>query len=112
MPYDGAEVSPDVTHRLRMMELRDFLAELPPEKFDIDEWICGTTACIGGWAERLFRFPSSASPQTIGAHIGLTGCQSNELFFEYPDEGEVTVSRAVAVLDHYLATGEIDWSVA
>jgi hypothetical protein len=38
----------------RLLELADFIEKLPPEAFEMEDWVtqneCGTTACIAGWA--------------------------------------------------------------
>lgn len=130
MPFDA---TPDaqVTARDRVIRLRDFLAELPDERFDMGTWgaydvgtkklqhDCGTAACIGGWAERLFG-RATDEPEAACASLGLDPCQGEALF--YPpghNSGRYTKARAVAVLDHLLATsdpgtvnGVVDWSVA
>jgi hypothetical protein len=64
--FDSAETSP----RDRLVILRDFLAGLPDERFDMSRWArdardngvapdtllhnCGTAGCIVGWACALF----------------------------------------------------------
>lgn len=123
MPFD-AQAPAEVTARDRMIQLRDFLETLPDERFDYG-WLgssqdaidgeCGSPACIGGWARALFRVRTDARPyiglQEIGEDwLGLSSGQSSDLMF-YP-RGHVSRRRAVRVLDHYLATGKIDWSVA
>lgn len=114
MPFD-AQVPAEVTARARMIRLRDFLAALPDERFDYGIPVtfeeCGTAFCIGGWARELFfRGLAYEDVHEIGRSVGLSEDQADELF--YQADGEVTRTRAVAVLDHFLATGEIDWTVA
>lgn len=113
MPFDAAAPA-EVSARDRMIQLRDFLAELPDEKFDISLWHCGTAGCIGGWAETLF-FGSAYSghdESEVGEHIGLSVANAERLFYPLGYRyGRHTPAQAVAVLDHYLATGEISWAV-
>lgn len=116
MPFD-AEPSIETTTRDRMIRLRNFLATLPPEQFDMETWgdtcECGTPACIGGWCERLFSPDRSIFEWEAGALIGLSKADAFDLFFPISQEPySSTTAQAVQVLDHYLATGEIDWSVA
>jgi hypothetical protein len=51
----------------RLLKLADFLDKLPPERFDIYDWVgsdfrgdvdlsCGTTACAIGWATTIPEF--------------------------------------------------------
>lgn len=123
MPFD-AQAPAEVTARDRLVQLRDFLETLPPERFDmhISGFVsdavagdCGTPACIGGWARALFKVRDDL--RVVGFHLGLSEEDSGELFYwlnTAPDltYDDVTLPMAVAVLDHYLATGKIDWSVA
>ena len=42
-------------NRENVEKLRDFLRdEVSDKKFRMDEFDCGTAACIAGWGERLF----------------------------------------------------------
>lgn len=133
MPFD-AEPSIETTTRDRVIRLRNFLATLPPEKFDM--WsignptdaakmgTCNTPACIGGWGCALFGIPSLFD---VADYLGLSDAHQMALF--YPSgaghlngkprrmangthASKATPQQAVQVLDHYLATGEIDWGVA
>jgi hypothetical protein len=122
MPFD-AMPDAEVTGRDRMIRLRDFLSRLPPQDFDMHWWearseesTCGTTACIGGWAKRMY---SLETTYDVGPCLALEPLQAEALF--YPGQALMSDGRpafdakpadAVRVLDHYLATGEIDWSVA
>jgi hypothetical protein len=118
MPFD-AQAPAEVTARDRMIQLRDFLETLPPEKFDMSKWgfcmhaedmrhDCNTAACIGGWADAMF-----TDGDVLGSQrLGLTTLQERKLFLPAGYyHGSHTTAQAVAVLDHYLATGKIDWSV-
>lgn len=116
MPFDSADAPVEIVGRDRMIRLRDLLAKLPPEKFDmgtVGDRDCGTPACISGWAQRLF----SQFDGDMGAMLGLSPRQVDALFCPKgwtsakPNDPRFPVSGAVKVLDHYLATGKIDWSV-
>lgn len=107
--------------RERVAYLRDFLRTLPPERFDMADcgagvWEdpeCGSPACMGGWARTLFYPPSALyrSLRDVGVErLGLDGDQAATLF--YGAGSATTPAQAVAVLDHYLVTGKIDWAVA
>lgn len=123
MPFDS-DAPTEVTTRDRLIMLRDFLAELPDERFSI-RWAftggdapismnafpeCGTAACISGWAQLLF-------PADADDVFGLESHEACELFMPrgWDDDKAYhlyTRARAVAVLDHLINTGEVDWSVA
>lgn len=97
-----------------MIQLRDFLASLPDKQFEYSTPVtveCGTAFCIGGWARKIFfRDRDYDQVREIGGVIGLSAEQTDDLFYHtnyYP-----TRTQSVAVLDHYLTTGEIDWSAA
>jgi hypothetical protein len=118
MAYDAETTERTVT-RDRVMRLRDHIAALPPEHFNMHHWHCGTVACIGGWAATLFLPQSERYRDCRAAEaLGLTPDQGEALFFPTGKMGSglssygATNAQAVAVLTNYLATGEIDWSVA
>lgn len=110
MPFDA-----EVTAESRLLLLRDHIAQLSDKHFDMREWDCGTSACIGGWIERLFKLDPEGHWQDTGEAVGLTRDQASELFFmdgtSFPME-KVGRREAVAVLDHYLDTGDVDWDAA
>lgn len=124
MPFDS-DAPAEVTTRDRLLRLRDFLAELPAERFEMSNtgtllWEnphCGSPACIGGWARILFvpwqdRFVGLTE---VGfTRLGLSYGQADALFF--PAGGwnaySAMPAQAVKVLDHLIATGEVDWGVA
>lgn len=130
MAFD-AQPDAQVTARDRVIQLRDFLEKLPPAKFDMGSWgevnhaahTCNTPACIKGWAEALFAHRDMDLRDT-GALIGLDDQESSDLFqggyalqnacvsLRVKQLDEVTTAQAVAVLDHYLLTGRIDWRAA
>lgn len=145
MPFDAEHLAPiispakapdDGLNRENVKRVRDFLAELPPERFDMralisrgdhDLWLkgdaafsvlneCGTAACIAGWAIYIL-IPGATSD--LGAEglyglLGITPEQGVDLFEPdgFMEPGRYTIAQAVAVLDHLLATGKVDWSVA
>lgn len=112
--------------RERVAYLRDFLRALPAARFDMQQsgsyadaraGECGTASCIGGWARAIFQMPVSLAE--VAEALGLSDGQADDLFYPVGDmrNGEGAIfsrdpMNAVAVLDHYLATGKIDWSVA
>jgi hypothetical protein len=132
MPFDGNPPA-EVTARDRMIQLRDFLAALPDERFSMrhvftakDKDIyhleqfheCGTAACIFGYACVLWPEVSDGMNQfPIVEHLWLSNKEACQLFtppgwYDDKDAKQYTRAMAVAVLDHFLATGKIDWSVA
>lgn len=141
MAYDSTDAPADVHARERLMRLRDFLAELPPEKFDMGDYIvpgdddesdidiysvpikqavdvCGTAACIAGWAQVLFNPTESQDEELARVALGLTEEEGQALFCPWTTEGssvdrseDLTLTQAVRVIDHLLATGDVDWSV-
>ncbi len=111
-----AQPSAEGARRQRVVQLRDHLANVVHDQyFNMAEWRCGTVACIGGWAEALFfpgRQEATVGEYEIAEELGLTAEQADDLFFMTATERkmkEVGRAEAVAVLDHYLATGKIDW---
>jgi hypothetical protein len=127
MPFDSSEFefnAPSKTSpkdlspgRANLLMVRDHIAALKPSHFRMDEWRCGTAACIGGWAEFLILGSLNdmrVRISDVGALLGLSEDQSDELF--HPplrmDWRDITIPQAVAVLDHLLATGEVSWDVA
>lgn len=130
MAYD-AQAPAEVTARDRVIQLRDFLETLPPEKFTMRRYFtgpggvtivpssfneCGTAACIAGWAILQFGDDDRKSHRSVaGGLLGLSDEQAIALFDPEGNDGteaalnHFTRARAVAVLDHYLETGKIDW---
>lgn len=119
MAYD-AQPDAEVTARDRMIRLADHLRALPAERFSMSNWYghgwwCGTVGCIGGHAQMMFEGKDTQAWKRTGALLGLTRDQSADLFFMKSTSlkyGDLTKDMAVRVLDNYLITGEIDWSVA
>lgn len=141
MPYDSTDfhiealpapvVDPKslTTPRERLIYLRDFLRNLPREKFNMIGWIvggrrraqamshkCGTTCCIGGWAAVLFGTKNidGVAAQNL---LGLNDTQATQLFYgmgmrNYKLYYDLTNSQAANIIDHLINTGEVDWSKA
>jgi hypothetical protein len=136
MAFDAAPAA-EVTARDRLIRLRDFLAELPEDRFamwavgevDYQTHECLTPACMCGWAQALF-YDGYVTPGQVAADLGLTPFQGAILFrlicspglesmsvldprFD-KDSWAIRASRdeAVQVLDHLLSTGCVDWGVA
>lgn len=119
--------------------VRDHIASLPPERFDMrftfgdsgrvnERWYehsvtahellhpCGTAACIAGWALAVLTPDSKKrlSSDDAANLFGIDHHAGDTLFMPdgFSDPGRYTQPQAVAVLDHLLATGKVDWSVA
>lgn len=132
MAYDATDfvvtdvLAPETAPNLRL--LRDFLADLPSARFSYHEsWPdelmepgvnsiaiheCKTPVCILGWARVLSNGAVPLSRESMFQWMGLSAADGNDLCFGARNHRDVEVTQAVAVLDHYLATGKIDWSVA
>lgn len=114
----SAERKEPLTPRDRLIQLRDHLKVIPAEHFDMRHWTCGTAACIGGWADKLFFAGNGAVPsRKVSETLGLTDDQGNTLFFledtaDHVSFDSITREVAVAVLDGILETGKVDWSAA
>lgn len=127
--------------RERVAYLRDFLRALPPERFSMQAWgqnehgpvssveemsACGTRGCICGWAHVLFSAKGQFLGDTslAGVLLGVSYSEEQQLFeptapefgavpgYDGPIFIDATSAQAANVLDNYLATGQIDWSVA
>jgi hypothetical protein len=113
----------DGLNRENIRKVRDRIATLDGERFNMGRWPnieefahdCGTAACIGGWAEFVNgrAFPSGEKLEAVGRMFGVSTREADRLCFP-PTwmDGVNTRAQAVAVLDHLIATGEVDWSVA
>lgn len=107
--------------------VRDKIASLLPEKFDMKEWAngssrvgdirhdCDSAACIGGWTDALF-WPDEdgdvyrITPNFAYEQLGLTKQQGDDLF--YPEEvplSSITQQDAVTCLTRLIETGEVRW---
>jgi hypothetical protein len=95
-----------------LTKVRDFVASLPPERFNMVWWRngnlmhdCGTCGCIGGWTDALF--PDSFR---AGITLGLTNEQEDALF--YPPEfceHSTTIEQAVHAINTLIETGMPEW---
>lgn len=47
----------------------------------------------------------------IGGKIGMTEHQAHEAFFNFPREITITPDMAADMLQNYVDTGEVDWSI-
>lgn len=55
-----------------LIRIKDrLLAE--PENFEMQSWHCGSTHCIGGWAQVIAGTPVSADVPSDSSALGLTG---------------------------------------
>lgn len=124
-------------NREKIQELRDHIAKLPPEQFDMRQWRdyndCGTVACIAGWAVEINKslfvgeyVPRSDIRGAARMVLQLSDLQAVRLFTPMEsshigvqnnpgaiqcDMQDVTTAQAVKVLDNLLLTGEVDWRV-
>lgn len=118
MPFD-AEALPPTTQNL--LRLRAIIASNPAEMFDYqeslpDEWLsvdpsldCGTPMCILGWARAML---GTIDTHAVSEALGLSDFQAKILFLNgFVIRPQPTAPQALAVLDHLIATGEVDWSV-
>lgn len=91
------------------------------------EGSCGSCACIAGHALAMFapNEPVTPDPGLAARHLlELTFDQAsalfepiNSIFWDEPylipiQREQVTNQQAVIVLDHLIATGEVDWRIA
>jgi hypothetical protein len=110
-------------NRENIKKVRDVIAGLRPQRFDMCQWAtaddavhlhrdCGTAACIGGWTNALLSSPAEFMDFDLaGKRLGITLGQTYKLFMpeDYDVPGHYTRAHAVRVLDHLLETGEVDW---
>jgi hypothetical protein len=106
---DRIEAAP---HKLRYDE--DAGCSRKPTSFNMRIWHCGTVACIGGWAEALYKEPADFA-------LGLGGQTMTALFFpesEFIPEHQriqhkdVTPQIAARCLRNLAKTGKVDWKKA
>lgn len=122
MAYDAEHFTitevPVPSHNPTMLDFRNFLVRVPEHLFDMCEGgelidakarTCGTPACIGGWGRAYLGY--GITMYDVGKGLGLTPHQTLDLMLSGPAMFQ-PLSAAITVLDHYLATGEVDWSVA
>lgn len=85
---------------------------------------CGTVACVAGWSAVLatgrqpdnnrWYYGKDHAEKVAKEYLGLSWPDSSRLFEPEEDVYEwrdIPPARAVAVLRHLAATGEIDWTV-
>ncbi len=144
---NSATAKPSGLNIANIQKVRDHIAALPPERFDLSHWFfdpsassfgwnhadwlgvtnaqalhgsCGTCGCIAGHALAALA-PDDAVPASPGFAaaqlLQLSTEQRYDLFEPDPGTGlsiarsDVSRDQAVAVLDHLIATGEVDWSI-
>jgi hypothetical protein len=77
--------------------------------------VCGTPACIAGWAYWLETGKAIRVEQDVsveaGALLDLGPSKQNQLFMPDFSWSGITPPHAAAVLRNLAATGEVDWSV-
>lgn len=94
-------------NRERLKTLRDHLAGLPDERVDMStggrEALCGTVACIGGWAEQIF------GGEYWNDVLDLSDEQGRALFYpagwfrRADDPNRLTRTDAIAAIDSMMA---------
>lgn len=123
-------------NRENIIKVRDVIAGLPAERFDMVDYVgyvgvewrgpvnlkndCDTCACVAGWVTAVipgfdregvayFRFATRAFDldRTVARSLFLPeGSVAGGLVYT------ATPAHAVAVLDHLLETGKVDWDAA
>ena len=78
-----------------------------PWRRDMSGHNCRTVACIAGWTVALFPDDDAADA------LGMDDDRADLLFYPrgWINGSAFPSSRAVAVLRHLAATGEVDWSI-
>lgn len=99
-------------NRERLKILRDHLASLPDERFDMRDWRaerkCGTVACIGGWACALWGGDEQRYSYRFAIkQLGLEEGQGESLFFPQRLD-DYTRTDAIAAIDSMLANPDDD----
>jgi hypothetical protein len=102
----------------RILQLADFIENLPPENYKQSSFTSGPAHCICGWImERLGREDYSNVHQASD-YLGLNYYQGEELFCGAPILGPnwnstkvPTNLDAARVLRHLAITGKVDWSI-
>lgn len=101
----------------RMKILRDHIAALPEEQFDMSDWKreeeCGTVACIAGWACILFSTPeeteNSGTAETAETVLDIDCDTSDSLFvggFSTNHLWDITRDEAVEEMDRLILEEE------
>lgn len=141
-PVSAGGAEPAGLNLANIKRVRDVIAALPPEKFDMssvylkggqstwpgDAYLkspktvgrllegCGTAACIAGWTIAAHH-PGARTrwgTDIAAGLLGLDAVAAGQLFMppNFQDSDRYTIPMAVRVLDHLMATGEVDWFVA
>ena len=101
MTADALGISEDV--RTGLVTVLGMLerGEILEEEFDMKEWECGTTACIGGWVERVANCKIDSS-KSMNLY---------DLFYPHDDSNGDSATRAQAAraISSYLTTGDPRW---
>ena len=97
----------------------DAMAKTRREDLPEDEW-CGTAGCLAGHTCMLFYEEAKELARVFG-HIPVVAADilelepnvSNYLFTprNVDDLKSLTLPQAIVVLEHFLATGEVDWTL-
>jgi hypothetical protein len=74
-------------HIERLKHLTTVLKEVPPERFDLWGWDCGTAACAVGWACRDPQMQDEGLRMFNGIphYKGLSAWPAVEAFFDLPE---------------------------
>lgn len=75
---------------------------------------CGTAMCIGGWAGHLLGVKDTVSPTAaLSELLNIPTADAQAICWPDtdidPDPYEATKEQAVELLQHYRATGVVDW---
>lgn len=92
-------------NRERLRILRDHLAGLPDELFDMME-PCGTICCIGGWANNLFVEDGFPTLDRAERALELDAWQASALFYASNIDAnlsDLTRLDAISAIDSMLA---------
>lgn len=115
------DLTDDQYHAFKIVLFMFEQGEIPSHKFymgwtgDLEFWQgkdCNTPACILGWARHVMAKPALFPPCTIMSQT------MQDLFFMGSPKplplsySKITPEMAARVLNHYLTTGEVEWSVA
>lgn len=111
-------------NRERLADLADIIEndKIAQLQFDMGKWgneefVCGTRACIAGYAvsaaygvDRMSKMGCCEIEDEAVRILGLSAKEANELFCSFGSaDGPQGAAR---VLRHAAKTGKIDWSVA
>lgn len=107
----------------RLEELASIIERQNPDTFNMAYWDCGSSACIGGWCERLYPDHGSAFEALTVDETGRIDDPILNLLF-YPGEDRPGMTRrmseaawastpaqAAKVIRNLITTGKVDWSI-